>query len=235
MMRVCSDAVQRSAMGGSSGSDIGWLLDEKPVRRPYGFKDGWRTSDETNQRTRRHPDPRRNTLPGDVDTRVGGYVWVQPSSQQGGTVIGTRAGGGSVVNGLSIQRRSTSDAPVLVLGGQLDDTSLSTVDVVLTAEIDATDADVYLDVTELDFVGSGGIELFVALAHRMAARDRNLRIVGTDAVLDRALQIAGIVPTLRPGRGDRVVPPGRTSRVLGRCGRRTRDTTPIGVTRRGSS
>ena len=120
-----------------------------------------------------------------------------------------------------------------MLCGQLDDTSVSTVDVVITAEIEGTDADVYLDVTELDFVGLLGIELFVALARRMATFDRNLRIVGTDAVLDRALQIAGIVPSPRPGRGDRVVPPGRTSRVLGRCGRRTRDTTPIGMTRRG--
>jgi anti-anti-sigma factor len=120
--------------------------------------------------------------------------------------------------GLCVERRVTPLGPLLVLSGELDLDVVGAFDAVLAAEIGSIDGDVCIDLAELEFIGYVGVDLLVALSHRLAATGRRLRIVAISPIVEQVLTIVG-VELRRADSGERFVPTRWTSRVPGGCGR----------------
>ena len=124
--------------------------------------------------------------------------------------------------GLSVERRLTPRDPTLALSGQLDAAAVGIARRLLAREIDAVDGDVNLELSGLDFIGFGGLDVLIELSHRMAVDDRRLRIVGTSPMVDRMLEIGRIDLDAPDDTGGYVLPSPPTSGVPGGCGRHTR-------------
>ena len=100
--------------------------------------------------------------------------------------------------------------------GELDVSTVGTLEVVLVAEMEASTGGVDLDLSGLEFMGFAGVEMLTRLAHRGAARGRPLRVVATNRIVDRVVEIASAQHSLEPTTRERVPLFARPRRWLGR-------------------
>ncbi|HLM16925.1 MAG TPA: STAS domain-containing protein [Acidimicrobiia bacterium] len=126
--------------------------------------------------------------------------------------------------GLTIERRPSSSS--LCVRGELDVSTVGTLEVVLVAELDTSASGVDLDLSGLEFMGVVGVDMLTRVAHRGAARGRPLRLVATNRLVDRAVDL------VCGERGLGATPAERLMLIRGRdigsggCGRVTRAAVP---------
>ncbi|HEY2791329.1 MAG TPA: STAS domain-containing protein [Micromonosporaceae bacterium] len=94
---------------------------------------------------------------------------------------------------LSIEHRTESDLPVLVIGGDLDLASVPALNDAGAEVLKAGARHVIADISAVSFCDSSGLSAFVRIANALAPRDGRLAVAGPQPIVRRVLEISGLV------------------------------------------
>ena len=92
---------------------------------------------------------------------------------------------------MEITEDRTADVLILGLSGKLDATTAKTFEDKILAEIDAGDRRLVIDLSQLDYVSSAGLRVFLVAAKRLRSRDGKIALCSLQHHVQQVCDLSG--------------------------------------------
>ena len=92
---------------------------------------------------------------------------------------------------MDISEDRTADVVILGLSGKLDATTAKTLEDKILADIEAGERRLVIDLSQLDYVSSSGLRVFLLAAKRLRSRDGNIALCSLKDHVQQVFDLSG--------------------------------------------